>query len=121
VVQAESDDTHDGIVKFSDLFQAIRTLSILDGLWHLLNFFAPAFGVALLSTLMAKLLWRSELQHIPWRRLVKGAVLACIAILLSGLLFFGRDGKMLTYGAMVVACAVSLWWRGFVSRGNARE
>ena len=28
----------------------------------------------------------------------------------------GRDGKMATYGAMVLACATSLWWTGFVRR-----
>jgi hypothetical protein len=30
-----------------------------------------------------------------------------------GLLVLGRDGKMATYGAMVLACALTLWWRAF--------
>ena len=29
---------------------------------------------------------------------------------LAGLAATGRDGAMLTYGAMVVACALVLWW-----------
>jgi len=32
-----------------------------------------------------------------------------LAVLLAGLLLFGRDGKMLTYAAMAVACASSQW------------
>jgi hypothetical protein len=30
-----------------------------------------------------------------------------------GLVAFEHDGKMATYAAMVVACALALWWRGF--------
>ena len=30
-----------------------------------------------------------------------------------GLVLFERDGTMAGYGAMVAACAVTLWWRGF--------
>jgi hypothetical protein len=31
----------------------------------------------------------------------------------AGLAWFGRDGKMATYAGMVLACALTLWWRGF--------
>jgi hypothetical protein len=34
-----------------------------------------------------------------------------------GLVIFEHDGKMATYSAMVVACAVTLWWVGFRNRG----
>ena len=37
-------------------------------------------------------------------------------MLIAGLVFFGRDGKMATYGAMVLGCALSLWWVGFGPR-----
>ena len=33
------------------------------------------------------------------------------------LVIFESDGKMATYAAMVVACALALWWVGFRKRG----
>ena len=85
----------------------------LDALWHLLNFFAPAAGVALATTLLAKLLWRRELAGASWRRLLAWAVASGALALLAGLAIFGRDGRMATYAGMVVMTAVSLWWFGF--------
>jgi len=88
----------------------------VDVFWHLLNFFAPAFGVGLLTPLLAKLLWRRGLQGVGWPRLAVWAT-ACSALVLTlGLIYFGSDGKMATYGAMLVACALSLWWVGFGMR-----
>ena len=37
-------------------------------------------------------------------------------VLTLGLIYFGSDGEMATYGAMLVACALSLWWVGFGMR-----
>jgi hypothetical protein len=91
-------------------------MSPLDGLWHLLNFVAPAFGVALLSASLMKWLWRRELVAVPWRRLVVWAAAAGVLALLAGLLVFGRDGKIATYGALIVASALALWWAGFMRR-----
>jgi len=88
----------------------------LDALWHLLNFFAPAAGVALATTLLAKLLWRRELAASSWRRLLAWAAGAGALALLGGLVVFGRDGRIATYGALVVATALALWWAGFVRR-----
>ena len=88
----------------------------LDAVWHLLNFSAPAIGVALLAASLAKLSWRRELAGVPWRRLALWAALAGLLTLIAGLLLFGRDGKMATYGALVVASTLTLWWVGFVRR-----
>jgi hypothetical protein len=85
----------------------------LDAIWHVMNLFAPAVGLAMLATAGAKLLWRRELASVSWRRLAIPAALACALVLLAGLVLLGRDGKMATYGAMVAAAAVTLWWRGF--------
>jgi hypothetical protein len=85
----------------------------LDALWHLLNFIAPAVGLGAIAAAATKLLWRRELATVTWRRLAVPAGLAGTAVLLAGLVLLGRDGRMATYGAMVVANAVSLWWRGF--------
>jgi hypothetical protein len=50
---------------------------------------------------------------VPWRRLAGPACAASAAVVLAGLVLFGRDGRMAMYAAMVVVCALTLWWRGF--------
>jgi len=88
-------------------------LGPIDALWHLLNFFVPAVGTGMWAAALAKLLWRRELAAQRWRTLARDASLASAAVLVAGLVLFGHDGKMATYGAMVAACALTLWWRGF--------
>ena len=85
----------------------------LDAAWHLLNFLAPALGVGLLSAAGAKWLWRRELGAVPWRRLAGAASGASAVVLVAGLVLTGRDGRMATYAAMVVVCALTLWWKAF--------
>jgi len=85
----------------------------LDAFWHLANLFVPALALGTLTAALAKLLWRRELAAVRWRRLAGVACAAGALVTLAGLVVLGRDGKMATYGAMVVACAVTLWWRGF--------
>lgn len=86
----------------------------LDALWHLLNFFAPAVGVGLIGSALVKLLWRRALAAVRWRRLAQAAVLAGCGVLIVGLPVFGRDGAMATYGLLVGAAALAMWWVGFV-------
>jgi hypothetical protein len=88
----------------------------LDAGWHALNFLAPAVGVALLASAAAKLLWRRELAAVAWHRLALWGTLAGVAALVGGLVAFGRDGKIATYGALVVATALALWVAGFLRR-----
>ncbi len=85
----------------------------LDALWHLTNLFVPALGMGALAAALAKLLWRRELAAVRWRALALPACAAAAAATLLSLILLGRDGKMLSYAAMVLACAVTLWWRGF--------
>ena len=91
-------------------------MSPLDALWHLLNLLAPAVGVGLLASAAAKLLWRRALKGVAWTRLSVWACSVSALTLLAGLVVFGRDGKMASYGAMLAACALSLWWHGFLAR-----
>jgi len=93
-------------------------LGPLELFWHLTNFFAPALCVGLLSSMFAKLLWRRELKSVSWRRLSVWASASCAIVLIGGLVVFGRDGKMATYAAMVVACAATLWFTGFGPRAH---
>lgn len=92
-------------------------MGVLDAIWHLLNLVAPGIGLGLIAAGGAKLLWRRELAAVPWRRLAGWACIMSTAVLLGGLAVTGRDGRMGTYGAMVLGCAAALWWTGFRRRG----
>ncbi len=87
-------------------------LSPVAALWHILNFFAPALGMGLISASLVKLLWRRELKVTPWRRLALWATAASALALLAALVLLGRDGTLLGYGAMLLACTLALWWVG---------
>jgi hypothetical protein len=85
----------------------------LDAIGHWLNLFLPALMLGALSAAAAKLAWRRELASVPWRNLARAACAACALVVVLGLVVFGRDGTMAMYAAMVTACAITLWWRGF--------
>ena len=80
---------------------------------HILNFIAPAAVVALLLVLLVRLFSRFLVS----KRLVAKSLWAQAAIifivnvlvLAAGLVFFGNDGKMATYAAMVLAAAICQW------------
>ena len=80
-----------------------------DAINHLLNFFAPAAALAVILQLGSRFLegkWpKSAVLY------ARAAIIfvACSASLLAGLWFFGRDGKMATYGAMVLVAATAQW------------
>ncbi len=88
-------------------------LDPISAIWHLTNFFMPAIAVGSMTAALAKLLWWRDLQSAPWTRLAVWASVASALALIAGLVVFGRDGKMVTYGAMLLACAAALWWAGF--------
>ncbi|NRF66660.1 hypothetical protein HLB44_06660 [Aquincola sp. S2] len=91
-------------------------MDLLDAVWHLLNLIAPGLGLGLIASALAKLLWRRELAGVRWPRLAGWACAVSTVVLLAGLVITGRDGRMGTYGAMVLGCAASLWWAGFRRR-----
>ncbi len=76
---------------------------------HLLNFLAPALCLPLLLWPMARLAFGRPAGAPRWW--VQWGVQAAVgaAVLLAGLWVFGRDGKMLTYAALVLAGASCQW------------
>jgi len=90
----------------------------LDAFWHLANLFGPAVGLALIAPSLAKGLWRSELRGVRWRGLVQWTALANAGVTLGGLALLGRDGRMATYGAMVLATTLVLGWQGWARTGR---
>ena len=81
----------------------------VDFLNHVFNFLAPAFWVAVLVTLMTRLVMRKTpaALSLPAQMAINSIVSA--GILGLGLWYFGRDGKMATYAAMTFLCATSQW------------
>jgi hypothetical protein len=82
-------------------------------LWHVTNLLVPAVALGAVAAALARLLWRRELAGVRWLHLAGPACAACAATTLAGLVLWGQDGRMATYGAMVLACALTLWWQGF--------
>ncbi len=84
-----------------------------DFLNHLANFFVPALALGAVAAALAKVAWRADLAAQPWWRMAALAAAANMVVTIAGLAGFGRDGRMATYAAMVLATSVTLWWRGF--------
>ena len=88
----------------------------LDALNHLVNLLLPALTIGVLGASMAKLLWRRELAGVRWRRLALWAAGAAALATVAGLVLTGHDGRMATYGAMILAASLALLWAGFLRR-----
>lgn len=81
----------------------------LDLLNHLLNFLAPALVVGVLVAVAGRFF---KQKMAVTRKIRAQAAINCVAGLLAlgvGFWFFGRDGKMLSYAAMVLAVGTSQW------------
>ena len=76
---------------------------------HLLSFAAPAVAVALLVTVAAPLVLRRSPQGPGWWARLAINTAAGLVALAAGLWFFGRDGKMATYAALVITVATAQW------------
>lgn len=76
---------------------------------HAINFVAPAFWLALLMPVLSRLFMRK--RPVAHALIAQAAIhfVVGVAALLIGLALFGRDGKMLTYLALVVLVATSQW------------
>lgn len=86
---------------------------------HLLNFMAPAALLALLLVALSRLLFFRSKRPLAHKLWAQAAIIFIVnlAILTAGLLVFGRDGKMLTYAALVLGAALCQWlllrgWKG---------
>lgn len=85
-------------------------MDFLLPLWHLLNFIAPALGVA---ALLGAALWLQAPARgvqAAWQSTVWLAA-SGVLVLAAGLALFGRDGKMATYAALVLVMGSVAWWR----------
>jgi hypothetical protein len=81
----------------------------LDLLIHLLNFAAPAFFLALLLPFAARVVMPASVGTSAWWLQAAMNFVAGLLVLGLGLWWFGRDGKVPTYAALVAACALCQW------------
>ena len=81
----------------------------LDLLNELLNFLAPALFVAVVTPLAARIFMRKRPAAITWWSQAAINFVVGAAALMVGLWYFGNDGKMATYTALVLGCATSQW------------
>ncbi|MDR3452891.1 MAG: hypothetical protein P4L96_08820 [Rhodoferax sp.] len=86
----------------------------LDLLIQVLNFVAPALFVAVVVALASRLFVRKGPVTLTWWAQAAINFVVGAAALWLGLWYFGNDGKMATYTALVAGCASSQW---FLTRG----
>lgn len=77
-------------------------MSALDALFHIVNFVLPAVFVG-----GALALWGRRHSQKNVRQTWFINSLVGIGALAAGVVFFGVDGKMLSYALLVVACSLS--------------
>ncbi|MES2784759.1 MAG: hypothetical protein V4684_04795 [Pseudomonadota bacterium] len=83
----------------------------VEFLLHLIAFAAPAAVVGLLVALAARVLIPRSASLAWWRHAAINTA-AGLAALGLGLGYFGVDGKMATYAALVLAVASAQWLAG---------
>jgi len=92
-------------------------MDLLATLNHLLNFAAPAAALALLLVPGSRLIVRNPAPAFAWWAQIAIVFVVGCAVLLAGLWFWGRDGRLATYAALVLASATCQWllrrgWKG---------
>ena len=85
-------------------------MTFLALIGHFANFIAPAIGMAVLLWGMPRLWPKTKAGRWSARRELLALCALGVAVLLAGLIVFGRDGKMLSYAALVLAQGSLVWW-----------
>lgn len=82
---------------------------MLDALWHVVGFLLPAAFVSV--CLAASSRFFKQNRPIAGKFIARSAILFIVSlvVLIAGLLMTGRDGKMFTYLAMLIAAATAQW------------
>ena len=84
-------------------------MNLLDILLHLLNFVAPALGLAVLLPLLSRLFMKKQVFLLPWWGQVLLNFVVGVAALMGALWWLGHDGKMTGYALLVLAVGSSQW------------
>jgi hypothetical protein len=84
-------------------------MNLNDIYFHLLNFVAPAAGLALLLPLLGRPFFKAQAALLPWWGQMLVNFMVGVAVLLACLWWLGRDGKMMGYALLVLAVTSSQW------------
>jgi hypothetical protein len=89
----------------------------LDLFFHVAAFMAPALAIAALVAAAARILLPRHPDNGSWWANAAINLIVGLGVSAAGLWYFGVDGKMTTYAALVVAVASAQWassraWRG---------
>jgi hypothetical protein len=84
-------------------------MTLLSVLAHLAGFVAPALGVGLLLWVGLRIR-RKGRPGVGSTMQLTALSVAGVAVLLIGLAYFGRDGKIATYAALVLVQGTLAWW-----------
>lgn len=84
-------------------------MNLLDIFLHLLNFVAPALGLAVLLPLLSRLFIRKQVFLLPWWGQMLLNFVAGVAALAVALWWLGHDGKMTGYALLMLTVACSQW------------
>lgn len=82
-------------------------MGFFTALVHLLAFAAPAFAVALCTTLASR--WGRKPRRMRWWSQWLWTGVAGTLALLAALWLLGRDGSIAGYAALVACCATLSW------------
>ena len=84
-------------------------MGVIDALWHVIGFLMPAAFIACFLAFFSRFFKQN--RPVAGKFIARSAILfvVCAAVLVAGLLITGRDGKMLTYAAMVLTGATVQW------------
>ena len=85
------------------------TMTFLSALLHILNFILPAVFVAGLLAVVTPMALRIKIKRTRQQVMRQWLVnsLVGMAALALGLWFYGVDGKMMSYAALVLTCGLS--------------
>lgn len=84
-------------------------MNLSDIFLHVANFVAPALALALLLPLLGRLFMSRRAALAPWWvQVLLNFVLGGL-VLAAALWWLGNDGKMLSYGLLVLAVGTSQW------------
>lgn len=85
-------------------------MTILGFLGHVLGLFLPTLGVSAILMAMPRLWPRTAKGRWHFKTEALTLVGSGALVMLVGLVIFGRDGKMLTYAALVLVLGTLAWW-----------
>lgn len=84
-------------------------MGVVDALWHVIGLLLPAGCVAIALALSSRFFKQN--RPVAGTFIARSAIIfiVCATVLLAGLYITGRDGKMMTYLAMVLAGGTAQW------------